>query len=68
MINNLNLRKLFDISHFVKRFNEINTENKLSERFKDICEKDIEDITKNCRLIDEFISNEEDHGCTCGEH
>jgi tRNA G10 N-methylase Trm11 len=68
MINNLNLRKLFDISHFIKRFNEMNTENKLSERFKDICERDIQDITKNCRLIDEFISNEDDNGCTCGEH
>jgi phosphoribosyl-dephospho-CoA transferase len=70
MINNLNLRKLFDISHFIKRFNEINnTENKLSERFLSICDRDLENITKNSRLIDEFITNnDEGNECTCGEY
>lgn len=65
MINNLNLRKIFETSHFIKGFNEINnTENQLSERFLSICEKDFEDITKNTRLIDEFITyDDEDNYC-----
>jgi len=66
MINNLNLRKIFETSHFIKGFNEINnTENQLSERFLSICEKDFEDITKNTRLIDEFITYDDEDNCCC---
>jgi len=69
MINSLNIRKIFNTSHFIKRFNEMNnTENQLSEHFMNICDRDLQDITKNARLIDEFITDNEEDGCSCHEH
>jgi len=68
MINNLNLRKIFDMLIFIKRFNENTTVNKLSDHFISVCERDIQDITKNSRLIDEFITDSEEDNCCCHEH
>jgi len=66
MVNNLNIRKIFDISLFIKK---TSSENRSSERFERICEKDLFDITKNFRLIHEFITDiEDDHVCMCQEH
>lgn len=68
MINNLNIRKIFDMLIFIKRFNENTTVNKLSDHFISVCERDIQDITKNSRLIDEFITDSEEDNCCCHEH
>jgi hypothetical protein len=58
IINNLILRKLFDISYFEG-----------IEKFLSSCGIDISDITKNSRLIDEIITDiKDDHECNCKEH
>lgn len=70
MINNSNLRKISDISFFIKRYNETcNSEYKLPERFVTNCENDLSNVNMKLRFIDEFIRDiDDDDSCSCYNH
>lgn len=72
MINNLNLQKISNIAYYIENYNQQDTDNKskdkLSKQFTSICEKDLANITNNCKLIQEFINNNDDNECQCDSY
>lgn len=65
LINNSNLNKVQELSQFINCYND-NHEEEIPDGFTHICDIDLDQLTNNLNLIDEFINdNDNDNECSC---
>lgn len=66
LINSSNLNKVSELSRFINCYNENHEEEEIPDSFTHICDIDLDQLTNNLNLIDEFINDlEDDNECSC---